>query len=89
MMHGILPRLLVDGRPGNNGWDSFYQGIGNFGILNMIVNIEVWIWECVSYVSNVRNVSFASIVSNVSNMFDYKLGSYEGTFFVSKEDSAL
>jgi len=41
MMHGILPRLLVDGRPGNNGWDSFYQGIGNFGILNMIVNIEV------------------------------------------------
>ena len=34
-------RLLVDGRPGNNGWDSFYQGIGNFGILNMIFNIEV------------------------------------------------
>ena len=41
MMHGILPRLLVDGRPGNNGWGSFYQGIGNFGILHMIVNIEV------------------------------------------------
>ena len=41
MMHGILPRLLVDGRPGNNGWGIFCQGIGKFGILHMIVNIEV------------------------------------------------